>query len=114
MGQLQTEERTPTAELPASSSVPAPSHGSSSQAVQWPQLIGHALSAGLAAFTAAKALAWFPECLAMVRLPTGGVTHDPWAWVPLALDLAAVVAVASPVSFRSLLELVKALRPPKA
>lgn len=58
-----------------------------------------------------KAFAWFPECLNLVKLPSGGVSHDPWSWAPLVLDLAAAVAIAAPVSFRNLLELAKGLRP---
>lgn len=107
----------PPAEITASpenSSTPQPSPGSSLQVASWPALIGHALSTSLALFTSVKILAWFPECLTMVKLPAGGVTHDIWAWVPLALDVGAAIAVASPVSFKSLLELAKGLRFPKA
>lgn len=100
---------TPTPVSPESSSGPAPSGGLSTPPVSWPELTKHALSTVLAIFTATKVLSWFPACLDMVRLPTGGVSHDVWAWLPLVLDLGAAVAVAAPVSFRSLTDLVKAV-----
>ena len=66
----------------------------------------HAFSTALAAFTVVKVLSWFPYCLQMVKLPEG-ISHDPLAWLPLCLDLAAAIAVAAPVSFRNLIELTK-------
>jgi hypothetical protein len=105
---------TPTPVSPESSSGPLPSPGDSSSAASWRQLIGHALTSALAIITVVKVLSWFPQCLAMVRLPAGGVSHDPWSWAPLVLDLGAAIAVAAPVSFRSLLELAKNLRLPKS
>jgi hypothetical protein len=101
--------QTPTPVSPVSSSGPLSSAGSSTPRVSWPELIKHAFSTILAIFTATKVLSWFPACLDMVRLPTGGVSHDVWAWAPLVLDLGAAVAVAAPVSFRSVTDLVKAL-----
>ena len=100
---------TPTPVSPGNSSGLAPSAGSSTPLVSWPELIKHALSTILAIFTATKVLSWFPACLDMVRLPTGGVSHDVWSWAPLVLDLGAAVAVAAPVSFRSVTDLVKAI-----
>lgn len=64
--------------------------------------------------TAWKAAAWLPDCLAMVKLPAGGVSHDPWCWAPLVLDLLALVAIAAPVSFRSILDVGSAIWPRKA
>ena len=53
-----------------------------------------------------KAAAWLPDCLSFVRLPNGQVSHDVWQWLPLALDLLTLVAVAAPLSFRSILSVV--------
>jgi hypothetical protein len=108
MPQLDPQAVTPTpVEQSGSSSTPPPSAGYSSPLPSWPQLISHALSTTLALVTVVKILSWFPTCLDMVRLPTGGVSHDVWAWAPLVLDLGAAVAVAAPVSFRSVLDLVR-------
>jgi hypothetical protein len=108
MPQLQPAP-TPTPVSPESCSGPLPSAGPSSAPASGLAIIGHAISAGIAGFTATKVLSWLPECLQLVRLPAGGVSHDLWAWAPLALDLAAVVAIAAPVSFRSLLELARGI-----
>lgn len=102
-------QTTPTPVSPGNSSGPVSSPGFSTPPVSWPELIKHALSTILAIFTATKVLSWFPACLDMVRLPTGGVSHDIWAWAPIVLDLGAAVAVAAPVSFRSVTDLAKAL-----
>jgi len=75
------------------------------------EAIGHGLSTLLAIWTAAKVLAYLPDCLRLVVQPSGQISHDPWAWAPLVLDLAAAVAVASPVSFRSLLDFARSVRP---
>lgn len=105
-----SEQSQPAPELsPSGSSSPSPSVGPSSVPASWPAVFGHGISAALATFTVVKVLGWLPTCLALIRLPSGGVSHDPWAWAPLVLDLAAVVAVAAPVSFRSLLDLARGL-----
>jgi hypothetical protein len=100
-----------TQELPESSSTPRPSAPASGPAPSWQQLISHAISGGISLYIASRLLAWLPECLRMIQLPTGGVTHDPWAWAPLVLDFAAAIAVAAPTSFGRLLDLVRVLRP---
>ena len=101
------EAPTPTPAPPASYSGPALSAGPSSPPASWQQVALHALSTALAGFTVVKAFAWFPECLSLIKLPSGGVSHDLWSWAPLVLDLTAVIAIAAPVSFKSLLELAK-------
>lgn len=108
--QAHEPEREITGELPAGFSSPHSSAAVSSPVVSWPGLISHAVSAALSAAIAGKALAWAPACLQVAMLPSGGVSHDPWAWAPLVLDLAAVVAVAAPVSFRSFLDFARGLR----
>jgi hypothetical protein len=93
---------------PESSSSPAlPPAPSSSPASASLTSIGHVISGATAAVVAWQAARWLPECLALIRLPSGTVSHDPWAWAPFVLDLAAVVAVAAPVSFKNLLEAAK-------
>jgi hypothetical protein len=82
--------------------------------VSWPQAIRHGISGLIALFTVTRLVVWFPQCLEMIHLPAGGVTHDLWAWAPLVLDLGAIVAVASPTSFRNLLDLARLMRPPGA
>jgi hypothetical protein len=57
-----------------------------------------------------RVLSWFADCLALVRLPSGGVTHDPWCWAPLVVDLAAAVAIAAPTSCRDLLGFLRELK----
>jgi len=71
--------------------------------------IGHALSATVAVFTAAKVAAWLPSCLSLVILPGGKVSHDPWSWVPLGGALFALVAIGAPVSFSSVLSFAKSI-----
>jgi hypothetical protein len=100
-----------TRELPATCSTPQPSAPPCSPDPSWRQLISHAISGSISLYIAAKLLAWLPECIRMIRLPAGGVSHDPWAWAPLILDLAAAIAVAAPTSFGRLLELARFLRP---
>jgi hypothetical protein len=101
-----------TRELPAVSSTPQPSAPPSTSQAFWLQLTRHLIAGAISLAIAAKLCSWFPHCLAMVKLPTGGVSHDPWSWAPLALDLAALVAVAAPTSFRNLLDAARTLRPP--
>jgi hypothetical protein len=101
-----TPEPTPTP-APAGSCGAPLSASLSSPPLSWQQATSHAASAALAGLATWKAFAWFPACLALVRLPQGGVSHDPWSWLPLLLDLGAVVAIAAPVSFHNFLELVK-------
>lgn len=103
------EAPTPTPAPPASNSGGPLLASPSSPPASWQQVIGHALSTGLGAIAVVKAFAWLPECLSLIRLPSGGVSHDPWSWAPLVLDLAAAVAIAAPVSFRNALEIVKVL-----
>jgi len=52
-----------------------------------------------------QAGAWLPVCLRFAQTPTG-YSHDLFAWLPLALGLLALVAIAAPVSLRSILEAV--------
>jgi len=80
----------------------------------WAEVAPQVASAAVAIVTAWKAAAWLPDCLAMVKLPAGGVSHDPWCWAPLVLDLLALVAIAAPVSFRSILDVGSAIWPRKA
>lgn len=101
---LEEQEREITAELPADSSGQHASRALSSSSPSWLQLISTGVSGVISIYVAAKILAWLPECLRMVILPSGGVSHDPWAWAPLVLDLAAAIAVAAPTSFRSFLD----------
>jgi hypothetical protein len=110
---LETEKREITQELPASSSGPQQSDSSSTPQAFWLQLTRHLVSGAVSLAIAAKLCSWFPTCLELVKLPAGGVSHDPWCWAPLVLDLGALVAVAAPTSFRSLLDLVKVMRPTK-
>jgi hypothetical protein len=106
-------DRKITQELPESSSTPRPSGRDSSPEASWRLLISHVISGGISLYIAARLLAWLPECMLLIRLPTGGVSHDPWAWVPLVLDLAAAIAVAAPTSFGRLLDVAKVFRPAK-
>jgi hypothetical protein len=94
---------------PTRSSQQSPQVGFSSAQVSWPQTITHTASAALATFTAAKLVNWLPTTLDYLRTPQGTISHDPWAWAPLALALSAIVAVASPVSFANGLALAKSL-----
>jgi hypothetical protein len=114
MSQQTTQELpTPTPVSPSASSGPVPSDsGSTSPASGVLALVGHGLSAGLSCLALTKVLSWFPECLALVKLPGGGVTHDPWSWAPLVLDLCAAVAIAAPTSWRDLLGFLRGLRLP--
>jgi hypothetical protein len=48
---------------------------------------------------------WLPSALALVVTPAG-VSHDAWAWAPLALCLLSLVAIAAPTSFRNVLDVV--------
>lgn len=107
------ETPTPTPAPPANSSLQPPS-GSPSMlpASSVPALVGHAMSAGLAGLALVKVLAWFPACLRIAILPTGGVSHDPWSWIPVVLNLSAAVAIAAPLSFRSILDFFRAIRLP--
>jgi hypothetical protein len=99
--------QTPTPESSASSSGQVPSVSpATSQASPW-QLIGHAISGSVAAVTGVALARWFPACLDLVKLPTGGVSHDLWAWLPLAFDVAGIAFVASPVSFLNLVQVLK-------
>lgn len=103
---------TPTPGLPAGSSGPAPLGSSSTSAASGVlALLGHAMSATLALVALWRVLSWFPTCLAFVRTPTG-VSHDPWAWLPLVLDLTAAIAIAAPVSLKSFLDFARTLRLP--
>lgn len=52
-----------------------------------------------------QASRWIPRTLDLLRLPDGSISHDPWAWLPLGLVLATMVAIAAPVSFRSVVDL---------
>lgn len=112
MPQPTTEElSTPT---PESSCGPVPPAGSSSPSQSVSLL--HAVvppiaSSVVAMFTAWKAAEWLPTCLSMVRLPSGGVSHDYLAWAPLLLDLLALVAIGAPVSFKSILDVAHAFWP---
>jgi hypothetical protein len=101
-----------TQELPDASSTPQPSGQPSTSQAFWLQLTRNLIAGGISLGIAAKLCSWFPTCLELVRLPAGGVTHDPWSWAPLVLDLAALVAVAAPTSFRNLMDVVRTLRPP--
>jgi len=94
------------------SSAPPQLPGSSTERPSWQQVTSQIVGSGVVLGTAIKLASWFGACLEMVKLPAGGVTHDLWSWAPLVCDVLAIVAVASPVSFRSLLELAKGLRLP--
>jgi hypothetical protein len=74
-------------------------------------VVSNAVAGVVSLVLAAGILAWLPECLACVRLPAGGVSHDPWAWAPFVLDLGAAVAVAAPTSLGKIVDAVRALRP---
>lgn len=66
-------------------------------------------SAAVAILVAYKTAAWLPQCLELLRKPDGSITHDLWSWAPLLLGLGALVAVAAPVSFRSVIDLAKSI-----
>lgn len=86
-----------------------PSPGSSTARPSWQQITSQLVGSAVVLGTALKLASWFGPCLEIVKLPAGGVTHDLWSWAPLVCDVLAIVAVAAPVSFRSLLELAKGI-----
>lgn len=71
--------------------------------------LAHLPGTAVALFTAYKAAAWLPTTLEILKTPDGGVSHDPWTWAPFVLCLATLVAVAAPVSFRSVVDFVTAV-----
>lgn len=95
---------------PANSSGDPASPGSSSPPQSLREIVPHITSAAVAIVTAIKAASWLPNCLSILMLPGGRISHDLWCWAPLVLDLLALVAIAAPVSFGNLLELAARLR----
>jgi hypothetical protein len=96
-----------SSDSPAGSSSPPSQPGSFSAPPSWQATASHAISGGIAGFTAYKLITWLPNCLDFLRLPTGGISHDPYCWAPLILALGGIVAVASPTSFANLVSLAK-------
>lgn len=68
------------------------------------EFLAHVPPAVVAIYAASRAAAWLPECLAFVRTPSG-MSHDALAYLPLVLDFLALLAIASPVGFRSVVDL---------
>jgi len=81
--------------------------------LSWQQLISRGITGGINLFIAAKILALLPICLEVLKLPNGTVSHDPWSWAPIGLDLLAAVAVAAPTSLAHLTQIFRSLRFPK-
>jgi len=98
--------------MPVNSCSPPLQAGPSSRWAYFSAIASHALSTAVAIYVAAKVCGWLPTTLALIRLPDGTVSHDAWAWAPLLLNLTALVAIASPVSFRAILDLGRAIRAP--
>jgi hypothetical protein len=94
----------------ASSTRPSLAPVSSRPPSSWPEVAAHVASGVVSLTLAFGILAWLPVCLDFIRLPAGGVTHDPWAWAPFALDLGAAVAVAAPTSFGRIVDVIRAAR----
>jgi hypothetical protein len=88
------------------SSAPPSSSSHLSACASWKDIARHSLSAGLASWVAYLAGKHLPRTLALIEIPSGGVSHDLWAWLPFLANLASLVAIAAPVSFRSLLDTV--------
>ncbi len=94
------------ASLPPPSSAPPSSSSQLSACASWKDIARHSLSAALASWVAYLAGKHLPKTIALIELPGGGVSHDLWAWLPFLANLASLVAIAAPVSFRSLLDTV--------
>ena len=88
-----------------------PPGASSAQVSGLREAVPRLTSAAVAIVTAYKAAEWLPTCLAMLRLPSGGISHDPWCWAPTVLDLLALVAIGAPISFRNILDVAAAFWP---
>lgn len=73
------------------------------------EVLLHVPSAIVSLYACWQAGRWLPHCLSLVRNPQGGVTHDLWSWLPLALCLGALIAIAAPTSFRSLLSAARSI-----
>lgn len=112
---VATPPPTPTpVACPVASTSPSPSPGSVSapRGSLWEgiaQAIAHLPSAAVAIFTAWKAASFLPVTLGMVRASNGEISHDVWAWLPFAANVAALIAIAAPVSFRNVLDVAAGL-----